>query len=124
MKQEGYEAWNADINCPVGCVPVRETYKRTQLQECWKTRKELPVSLCLTPVDEQAAEGLRQEAKVIIEVYSGTEFLGHVREAEGQNGAVVVDRDPQDEFHGKDDIKATDPLQFTLRYQPYGKNAE
>ncbi|PTD10287.1 hypothetical protein FCULG_00007629 [Fusarium culmorum] len=122
MKQESYEAWNADVNCPVGYVPATETYKRTQLQECYKVKKEEAVSFRCKPVIDQTAQGLAQEIQVVIEAYSGTEFLGHLREAEGHKGAVVVDRGPKDKFHGKDDIKAGEPLQFTLRYQPYSDN--
>lgn len=122
MKQESYEAWNADVNCPVGYVPATETYKRTQLQECYKVKKEEAVSLRYRPVNDQTAQGLAQEIQVEIEVYSGTEFLGHLREAEGYKGAVVVDRGPKDKFHGKDDIKAGKPLRFTLRYQPFAEN--
>ncbi|KAF5246242.1 hypothetical protein FAUST_1359 [Fusarium austroamericanum] len=122
MKQESYEAWNADVNCPVGYVPATETYKRTQLQECYKVKKEEAVSFRCKPVNDQTAQGLAQEIQVVIEVHSGTEFLGHLREAEGHKGAVVVDRGPKDKFHGKDDIKAGEPLQFTLRYQPYADN--
>ncbi|CAF3575217.1 unnamed protein product [Fusarium graminearum] len=122
MKQESYEAWNADVNCPVGYVPATETYKRTQLQECYKVKKEEAVSFRCKPVIDQTAQGLAQEIQVVIEAYSGTEFLGHLREAEGHKGVVVVDRGPKDKFHGKDDIKAGEPLQFTLRYQPYSDN--
>ncbi|UZP45056.1 hypothetical protein NXS19_012868 [Fusarium pseudograminearum] len=104
MKQESYEAWNADVNCPVGYVPATETYKRTQLQECYKVKKEEAVSLRYRPVNDQTAQGLAQEIQVEIE------------------GAVVVDRGPKDKFHGKDDIKAGKPLRFTLRYQPFAEN--
>ncbi|GKU05131.1 membrane attack complex component perforin [Fusarium langsethiae] len=112
-----------DVNCPVGYVPATEKYKRTQLQECYKVKKEELVRFRCTPVNDQTAQGLRQEIKVVIEVYSETEFLGHVREAEGYNGAVVVDRGPKDKFHDKGDVKVSEPLQFTLRYQPYEDNA-
>jgi hypothetical protein len=123
MTQEDYNVWKADVNCPVGYVPGTEKYKRTQLQDCYKIKKEEPVRFRCIPVVNQTAQGLGQETKVTIEVYSGTEFLGHIREAEGYKGAVVVDRGPQDQFHDGGDVKASDPLQFTLRYQPYEDNA-
>ncbi|KAL6923987.1 hypothetical protein FSST1_001261 [Fusarium sambucinum] len=123
MKQEGYNVWKADANCPVGYVPGTEKYKRTQLQECYKVKKEEEVRIRCMPVTDQTAQGLGQEVKVVIEVHSGTEFLGHIREADGHKGAVVVDRGPKDKFQDKGDIKASDPLQFTLRYQPYEDNA-
>ncbi|CEI39930.1 hypothetical protein FVEN_g2198 [Fusarium venenatum] len=123
MKQEDYNVWKADVNCPVGYVPGTEKYKRTQLQECYKVKNEEEVRFRCMPVTDQTAQGLGQEVKVVIEVYSGTEFLGHIREADGHKGAVVVDRGPKDKFQDKGDIKTSEPLQFTLRYQPYEDNA-
>ncbi|RGP69404.1 membrane attack complex component perforin [Fusarium longipes] len=124
MKHGVFTAWNADINCSVGCVPVSDSYKRTQLQECFEPENEKPVRFHFTPVESQSAAGLGQKVKVTIEVYSDTEFLGQIREAVGQNGAVVVDRGSLGKFHDKGDIDSSEPLEFTLQYLPSSENAE
>lgn len=127
MEDHAYTAWNADVGNYMGHVPGRLffPYKRTQLQGIPPEKKtETPVRLNIRAVKSQTEEGLRQETDVVIDVYTGSTLLGEIRGAEGVEGAVVVDRGAKDGgMYRKDtDIVSSDPLVFTLRYQPHHLN--
>lgn len=126
MADYAYTAWNADIDNYTGCVPRQAyfPYRRTQLQEIPTKKIETPVTFHFRAVNSQTEDGLPQGTEVVIDVYAGSVLLGEVRGAEGEEGAVVVDRGAKDGslFRKDTDIVSTEPLVFTLRYQPYHLN--
>ncbi|KAJ9227130.1 hypothetical protein DTO027B5_862 [Paecilomyces variotii] len=127
MADYAYTAWNADIDNYTGCVPRQAyfPYRRTQLQEIPTKKIETPVTFHFRAVNSQTEDGLPQGTEVVIDVYAGSVLLGEVRGAEGEEGAVVVDRGAKDGslFRKDTDIVSTEPLVFTLRYQPYHLNS-
>ncbi|KAJ9265492.1 hypothetical protein DTO212C5_6685 [Paecilomyces variotii] len=128
MADYAYTAWNADIDNYTGCVPRQAyfPYRRTQLQEIPTKKIETPVTFHFRAVNSQTEDGLPQGTEVVIDVYAGSVLLGEVRGAEGEEGAVVVDRGAKDGslFRKDTDIVSTEPLVFTLRYQPYHLNSK
>jgi hypothetical protein len=124
MADHAYTAWNADIDNYTGCVPGQAwfPYRRTQLQEIPPNETmETPVKFNIRAANSQTDHGLSQDTEVTIDVYRGSTFFGEIRGAEGEEGAVVVDRGAKDGslFRRDTDVVSTEPLVFTLRYQPY-----